>query len=103
RLAPNRQSQRLRHTAKERSFRLLLSGPFFEEGLDFLHLARQVCVADAHWLNFFDARDLRRYLDTGMQRDLGAISKCEFAFGLLTEEIIDKPFPILRVRSSFDQ
>jgi len=38
-----------------------------------------------------------------MQWDLGTVSKREFAFGFLAEEIIDEPFAILRMRSAFDQ
>src|SRR5437660_5066799 len=38
-----------------------------------------------------------------MQWDLGTVSKREFAFGRLTEQVIDKLFAILRMRSSFDQ
>src|SRR5205814_9688959 len=83
--------------------RLLLAGPFFEEWLDFFHLARQVCVADAHWLYVFNAPVLRRCVDTSMQRDLGTVSKREFAFGRLTEQVIDELFAIVRMRSSFNR
>src|SRR5205814_1017469 len=73
------------------------------EWLDFFHLAGQVCVGDTHWSDLFNPPNLRWSIDTRMQRDLSTISKREFAFGRLTEQVIDEPFAVLRMWSALDQ